>query len=827
MNKVFRYCLLAIILLTSSQSFAQKPKSYSSSEILQKLQRLNVLGSVLYVAAHPDDENTRVITYLNNDSHFNTGYLSATRGDGGQNLVGPEIRESLGVIRTQELLAARRVDGGKQYFSRANDFGYSKNPEETFEIWDKEQVLADFVKVFRMHKPDVVITRFPTDGGGGHGHHTASAILAGEAFELATDPNAYPASAAEFGVWQPKLLVFNTHPWFYERQGIDFNVEEFLSLDLGEYNALLGQSYTEIAAQSRSQHKSQGFGATGSRGVAMEYFKYVAGDEPEQNLLEGLNTSWNRVSGGEKVGYHIDNALMNFDPVNPTLIIDDLLLAYNELNGLEDVFWKEIKQKEIKELIRACTGLYLEAKADSYSYTPGDSIKISLEAINRSDRELEISGMDVQGYGSFQINQKLFNNRPFNNDKNIVIKSNETLTQPYWLVSEGTVGMYKVEDEKMIGQPENQPALKSTISIKIGEVYLDYTIPLIYKKNDPVEGEVYRPIAIVPPIAMNIENQVYLFKNGEKNKVTVKVIAGQDSVAGQVELRYPKGWKVKPKKFDVAFDFKGQEKELTFELSPPTKESEDIITMIATVDGEIYTKGMTIIEYDHIPTQTLFPDASARIVHVNIEKRGEKVGYIAGAGDLVPVSLRQIGYEVVMLMDDDINLVNLKQYDAVVLGIRAFNTNDKLKFQNKILHEYVKAGGNVIVQYNTSHRLVTKDIAPYELELSRDRITVEEAKIKVLAKDHPVMNQPNVITEKDFDGWVQERGLYFPNSWDDHFVPILSGHDPDEPDREGGLLVAKYGEGYFIYTGYSWFRQLPAGVPGAYRIFANMISIGK
>lgn len=810
-----------------SELYAQKPKSYNSAEIIHKLNRLNVLGSALYVAAHPDDENTKVITYLSNEKHFHTGYLSATRGDGGQNLIGAEIREELGVIRTQELLTAREIDGGVQYFSRANDFGYSKTPDETFNIWNREEVLEDFVKVFRMHKPAVVITRFPTDGGGGHGHHTASAILAEEAFELAADASAYPESAKEFGVWQAKLLVFNTHPFFYKRTGREFDASKFLTLDLGEYNPLLGQSYTEIAALSRSQHKSQGFGATGTRGSATEYFKYVAGEKPDSTLLEGLNTSWTKIKGGDQVAYHVENALVNFDPLNPYLVVKDLIKAYEALDAIDNKYWKGIKQEEIKDLILACTGLYMELKADSYSYTKGDSISVSLEVINRSEADITFSSLDIQGYQSFQVNQKLIFNRPFNMDKYFDIKSNEPYSQPYWLREKGTLGMYKVSDRSMIGQPQNPDALRATASLKIGTVYLDYELPIVFKKNDPVDGEVYRPIAIIPSISLSIDDKVYIFNNGEKKAIRVKATSGKDSVSGEIKLDLPKGWVVNPQSVSFSLAAKEQEQDFVFEVTPPKSESTGSVTAVASLGGDSYSQNVQVIAYDHIPTQTVFSDASSKIVNINIAKKGDLLGYVDGAGDGIPASLRQIGYTVDMLDNSAINLENLSKYDAVILGVRAYNTNDKLKFLNTVLHAYVKGGGTVIVQYNTSHRLVTDQIAPYPIQLSRDRVTVEEATVNILDEKHPVITGPNKITQDDFDGWVQERGLYFPNEWDDKFTPILSSNDPGESNKKGGLLVAEYGEGYFIYTGYSWFRQLPAGVSGAYRIFANMISIGK
>ncbi len=819
--------LLLSLLFLSFSSLSQQPKKPNAAEIQHMLEKLNVLGSALYVAAHPDDENTRMITYLANEKHFNTAYLSATRGDGGQNLIGKEIRELLGIIRTQELLAARRTDGGKQYFSRANDFGYSKNPEETLEIWNEDEVLADFVRTFRKHRPDIIITRFPENGGGGHGHHTASAILAGKAFKLSADKNAYPKQVEKYGTWQPKRLFFNTHPWFFRRQGIEMDTSEFFTADLGTYNPLLGKSYSEIAAESRSMHKSQGFGSTGSRGTAIEYFEFKYGDEPEEDIFEGIDTSWGRVKGGKKVAAYVEEALMSYDPKNPALIIPDLVQAYNAMEGIKDEYWKALKQNEVKQIIKACAGMYLEIKADQFAYCPGDSIKLSVEAINRSDADFTLSAIDFKGLQSYQIGQKLFNNRPYNSDKKYVLGSDLAYSDPYWLQEPGTLGMYKVFEDDLIGTPENAPALNATVTILIGETYLDYEIPIIYKRNDPVDGEVYRPVEITPPVFVNISEKVYVFGNGESKEIDVVVVAGRDSIQGDLSLEVPKGWKIQPESCEVALDSKDMESHYKFILTPPAKQSSGDLKANVKIGEATYKNGLVRIEYDHIPVQALYPESSAKIVKIELEKRGSKVGYIQGPGDDIPASLMQVGYDVAELTNGEIEAENLAAYDAVIVGIRAFNTNDKLKFQKEELYEYVKNGGTVIVQFNTAHRLVTEEFAPLPIKLSRDRVSVEEAEIRVLMPDHPVLNSPNKITEADFADWVQERGLYFPTEWDESYDAVLSSNDPSEDPLDGGLLVGKYGEGYFVYTSYSWFRQLPAGVPGAYRIFTNLISIGK
>lgn len=827
MTVKLRIC--ALLLLLPAILSAQAPKKYNAAEIQELLEKLNVLGSVMYVAAHPDDENTQMIAYFANERKYRTAYMSATRGDGGQNLIGPEIRELLGLIRTQELLAARRTDGGEQFFSRANDFGYSKDPDETFNIWDREEVLGDFVWNIRKFRPDVLITRFSLEPKVTHGHHTASAVLANEAFDLTNDKNAYPEQLEYVKTWQPERIFWNLSWWFFRNTGREMDTTNLVSIDIGEYNPLLGKSYNEISAESRSMHKSQGFGSTGTRGADVEYLQHWKGSEASDDPFEGINTTWSRIEGSETAARYAQSAEDNFDPANPAAIVPDLIAAAKALEKLDDDFWKEIKLREISTLIKACTGMYLEVKANEYAAVPGDSIKVSFEAINRSDVYAKLTDLRFTSLGlqPNTLNQELSYNEPFMLDLNVRLPENLPYSQPYWLVGNASLGMYTVEDQLLRGLPENKPAVMAAATVEIDGYFLDYEMPLIYKRNDPVDGEVYRPFVISPPVFMNIKEKVYVMANGDSKEVTVKVTAGKDNISGSSYLVLPEGWTSKPEAFDFEMEMKGTELEFVFEVTPPKAQSEGEIFSEVKLDGQSFNNSLTTIDYTHFPIQTLFSKSSAKVVNIDIAKRGQNIGYIMGAGDEIPASLRQIGYNVWEMNDEDITDENLAGLDAVILGVRAYNTQDRLKFHQDKLMNFVKNGGNMIVQYNTNRRLVLDDVGPYPLQLSRDRVTVEEAEVRILAPDHPVMNIPNKITEADFDGWVQERGLYFPDEWDERYVPILSSNDPGETPKDGGLLVAQYGEGYYIYSGYSWFRELPAGVSGAYRLFTNMISIGK
>lgn len=821
-TKSLLVCLLAAITF---YSFSQAPKKYHSGEVRQMLEKLNVLGTVLYVAAHPDDENTRMIAYFANERHMRTAYLSATRGDGGQNLIGPEIREELGLIRTQELLAARRTDGGQQFFSRANDFGYSKDPDETFNIWNRDEVLADFVWVFRKFRPDIIITRFNDEAGRNHGHHTASAILAKEAFELSNDETAYPEQLDYVATWQPKKIFWNTGWWWFRNTGRD--TTGLSTFNVGTYNPLLGKSDTEMAAESRSMHKSQGFGSSGSRGEETEYLEQWGGNKTD-NPFDDIATSWDRIEGSEGVKFYIQKALNEYDETNPSLILESLVLARRELKKLDDDFWVDIKTKEIDKLIKAVSGLFIELKANDNSYAVGDSIVIGLEAINRSPAEISLESIQFnQWINPVSIGTTLIDNKRFTSELNFILPKGMSYSNPYWLVDKGSLGMYSVQDQALRGKPENDPVLSAEVAINVGGEQINLTIPVIYKRTDPVDGEVYEPISIGPPVMVNMSGGVLVFGDDQPKSIDVRVIAGKQNVEGNVGLNLPAGWTSEPSSKTFSLSNKGEEQIFTFDVTPPKKASEGKISAIAVLDGKEYKKGLSIIEYDHFPKQTLYPDAEVRIVRLDLKKKGNLIGYIEGAGDAIPQNLKEVGYNVEYLQKDDVVAESLAKYDAIILGVRAFNTVEWLSFKNVELFKYAENGGNLIIQYNTSHSLVTQDIAPYDLKLSRDRVAVEGAEVRILNKNHPVLQGPNKITDKDFENWVQERGLYFPNEWSDDFTPILSSNDPGESPKDGGLLVAKYGKGYYIYSGYSWFRELPAGVPGAYRLFVNMISIGK
>ncbi len=832
MNR-FRQILTAglIITLFTFSTQAQAPKKLNAAEIKQALNKLEVLGSVLYMAAHPDDENTRMIAFMANELKMRTGYLAMTRGDGGQNLVGTEIREYLGIIRTQELLAARRRDGGEQFFSRTNDFGFSKNPDETFTIWDKDDALADVVWNIRRFRPDVIITRFDTTrvpGGRMHGHHTASALLAQEAFDIANDPNVYPEQLKYVKPWQPKGLYWNTYNFGRANFRSDHEGEPgFYTFDLGTYNPLLGKSYDEISAISRSQHKSQGFGSTGRRGSYKEFLMHWKGEAPKGDIFANIDNSWNRIKGGKKIGTLIKKANDSYRIEDPSAVVPLLMEARELMLDLDEDYWTAVKLEEIDQVIKSAMGLYLEVATREFSAVAGESVAMYFEATNRSDVKARLLSVGIPALGyQLGVNKDLSNNQSLLQNDTITIDAGTAASQPYWLEKDATLGMYRVDDQKLIGLPENPAALFATFLLEVDGKPFQYETEVVFKRNDRVKGEFYRPFVITPPVMANIKEGVLVFPDNEPKTVNVVVTAGKAGVKGQVKLNLPDGWKSSPAQVEYNLKEKNAEATYQFQVLPPVDPQEAYIGVQAEYQGQVYDRGLKVINYDHIPIQTIFPKSNTKVTRVNLNKTGQYVGYIMGSGDAVPEALEQVGYQVTLLDPNNINAASLEGFDAVIVGVRAYNTIDRMRFVQPELMEYVKKGGTVINQYNTSMRNQPQ-IGPYPFSISRDRVTVEGAEVRILAPDHPVINGPNKITQKDFEGWVQERGLYFPNRWDDKYTPILSSNDPGESPKNGGLLVAEYGDGYFIYSGYSWFRELPAGVPGAFRIFTNMISIGQ
>ncbi len=816
---------------------AQTPKSYTSSEILLQLKKLNVLGNVLYMAAHPDDENTRLLAYLANEKKYRTGYLSLTRGDGGQNLIGDEQGIDLGLIRTQELLAARRIDGAEQFFSRAFDFGYSKSPEEALGIWGHEEILSDAVWVIRKFRPDIIIARFPTTGEGGHGHHTASAIIAEEAFDAAADPNKFPEQF-KYGVqpWQAKRLLWNT----FNFGGTNTQSDSQLKIDVGMYNPLLGKSYGEIAALSRSQHKSQGFGVPAQRGSSIEYFKTIKGAAASNDLMEGITTSWDRLlSEGEltnrpvkenNIQSAIDSIILHFDAEHPEYSVLPLTELYKRISTLAPSYMQEQKLTAISNLIEQCSGLFMEATALNQLNTIGDSIKINISINNRLGSPFE--KLKVQLFDSSLAFTKLEKNQ--NNSKTITcfIAAATAPTQPYWLEEQKEIGRFKVSNQTLIGLPEDNH------HTALFELYINgITIPIkksvFYKFTDPVKGELYEPIQLVYPAFVNTSPSLILFNNSDKNKNKAIEYTLQSNLALSTPYQFNGLFDTKgPPVFDSSLSLtKGVKRKLSLTINSDSIPAHAALELGGELSNPAFYEhqyfSVKKISYDHIPDILYHYYDATKIIKMDLKISGTAVGYISGAGDKVPEALEQMGYKVTILREADITANNLHQFDAIVTGVRAYNTNDWMGNVYDVLMNYVKEGGVLLVQYNTSNFIsnVKSKIGPYDFNISRTRITDETATVNFLLPNHPALNYPNKITADDFKAWIQERSIYHAEKIDSNYQRIFSMKDPGEKDmQDGSLIISNYGKGRFIYTGLVFFRELPAGVPGAYRLFANLIS---
>ncbi|NLR57981.1 PIG-L family deacetylase [Chitinophaga polysaccharea] len=821
-----RYTALVIILLAAIglPAMAQPSPAWNAADIRLQLKKLDTLGSVLYVAAHPDDENTRLLGYLAKEKLYRTGYLSLTRGDGGQNLVGNEQSELLGLIRTQELLAARRIDGAEQFFTRAQDFGFSKNPQETFTIWDREKILGDVVYMIRKFQPDVIICRFPADSRAGHGHHTASAMLAAEAFTAAADPKRYPEQLKLVKPWQAKRILWNT----FSFGSINTTADDQFKIDVGAFNPLLGKGFGEIAAESRSQHKSQGFGVPASRGSSLEYFLTIKGGTPKKDLLDDVNTSWSRVAGGDKVGHLVDAALAAYNMDDPSASVPALLEIRSAIQALPDGYWRNLKLAETEQLIYACAGLWAEAYSTAPTVVPGTNMEATVQLINRGNIKVTLEQIDLPGKPNAAGQQELGYNKFTSISQTLAVPANTPESQPYWLAAAHRVGMYVINDPLLVGNPENIPPLQAKIRFRIGGQEFNITRPLQYKYTDPVKGEIYQPLVIAPPVVADLNSQVYIFTDTKPQPVPIKIKAMADQVQGTVKLQLPAGFVATESSLPFNLAQKGDEVEVRFNIHPEkniTDNHADTFTVVMQTNGKEYTQSLQQIRYDHIPLITLFPPAAARLVSVNLKHNGNRLGYIPGAGDMVAASLRQVGYDVTELTEKDIMSGNLQQYDAIIAGVRAYNVNARMKYWQPRLMEYVNNGGKLIVQYNVNSPLVTNNLGPYPFNLSRDRVTDENAAVHFINPKDPVFHYPNEITAADFNGWVQERGLYYTTNADKAYDKLFTMHDQGESPLDGSTLVAHYGKGAYVYTGLSFFRQLPAGVPGAYRLFVNLISV--
>jgi LmbE family N-acetylglucosaminyl deacetylase len=780
MRKIFVFIVAFFALLTNA--VAQK----NSAEIIAQIKGLKTVGSVLYFAAHPDDENNSFLPYLTKERNYRTAYLSLTRGDGGQNLIGKEQGIELGMIRSQELLAARRIDGAEQYFSTAYEFGFSKSSDEALQIWDHEKVLSDAVWIIRKFQPDIIITRFPRDARAGHGHHSASAIIANEAYIAAADPTKFPEQFKYgVGVWKAKRILWNT----FNFGTVNTTNENQLKVQVGGYNPIIGKSYGEIGAEARTMHKSQGEGRPRRRGASYEFFELTGGDTAKTDIMEGVNTSWSRLQANA-VETNIDKIVSSYNLNDPAASVPALVKLYQQINALPASNWKNYKLDQVQDIIKSCAGIYIEATTQQQQVIPGESVTVQFLFNQRSNANGILQSVQLPSKDSV-LNKPLMNNQNFEFSYALMVPADKAISQPYWLENPKTEGMFLVKDQLLIGKSENDPAFEGTVKVEIEKQLFSFKIPVEYKYTDPTKGDVYQPIAVVPAVETKYNKEVNLVAPGAPVTVSYQTIT-HNGTSQQTDILL--------------------------------KNSSDKLPQNA---NGIYTK---YIAYDHIPTITYFPTANTKIVPITVNNTAKHIGYIDGAGDKLPEALTELGAAVTHLTESDISLEYLKQFDAIVVGIRAYNMYAYLTEKNDILNAYVNQGGNLIVQYLKSNQVGIKPVkvGPYKFSVnSGKRVTQEDVPVTFTLPNHTVLNTPNKITATDFENWVQERSTYQSDSFDSHFEAPLTMNDKWETPSNGSLLIAPYGKGNMVYLSLVLFRQLPAGNAGAYKLLANIISLPK
>ncbi|MCH2234666.1 MAG: PIG-L family deacetylase [Crocinitomicaceae bacterium] len=809
---------MRIILFIFSFALFSTQAQKSSAEIYVDIQKLHSLKRVLYIAAHPDDENTRALAWFSLGEKAETAYLSLTRGDGGQNLIGDELSEDLGVLRTQELLAARSWDGARQFFTRAVDFGYSKSAKESLQKWGNE-VLEDVVLIIRKFKPDVIVTRFPPDKRGGHGHHTASCMLAMEAFDKAADPNYLPEQVKEFGTWKTTAVYWNSSIWWDKDLATTAaNDPNYLVADIGGYNPLLGMSYNEIGTIARSQHKCQGFGAVRERGSRTEYFQWLKGDRLKDNFFEKNTLSWDQF-GNPVFTTNFDKLLNEFDFIHLENNITSLLAIRTALSAFEPQSIRDEKIRLCDEIIANCLGLYTELSAEDYAFTQNENLALKLRVLSRNNESIELVSAKILDQ-TIEYGEVLETNNYF--EKELDLEQNLSLSGPYWLFGK-TTNLFEVSDKTNLGQAESRPTVTATLKFKIRNGHFEIVLPAQHIWRDPSYGERRREVISCPPFTANFDSDLAIVKPGASKAIKVKLHSFIQNSTQEVHIAAPKGWKVNPEMQTVNFEKKHEEKWIEFEISASSEAENGSIILEDNLGNTLYS--LTEITYDHIPPQTIFKPSNMPCLKLDAKIKEGTVAYIKGVDDAVPAAIRELGFEVEEYEVKDLADLNLSTYSTVVLGIRIYNVFPELTNHDEKLFSYVENGGNLIMQYNTASRSAAdKTYGPFPFKLTRNRVTEEDAPVTFLEPDHPILNSPNKITTADFENWVQERGLYFAGDWSSEYKALFGWHDEGEEDQTGALIVAQHGKGRFIYTGISFFRELPKGVAGAYRLFANLLS---
>ena len=815
--------LCAIICLcVSVAAYAQQVRPTSADKIYSEIVQLRHLVNVLYVAAHPDDENTRLLAWLVNDRHIRTGYLSLTRGDGGQNILGSEQGEALGLIRTHELMEARKLDGAEQFFTRAIDFGFSKTHEETFRHWSEDLLTNDAVWVIRKFRPDVVICRFPPNTMAGHGQHAASAIIAAKAFEAAGNPAKFPDQLKYYPAWQPKRLLLNTYR-FGDRNTTS---EDQFKIGVGQYLPGLGMGAGELAGQSRSIHKSQGAGTPSVPGVQTEYFKLVAGDSLSKSLFDGIDITWSRVNRAD-IGEDLKLIADNYDFRRPDKSIPALLAIREKLKTVSDEYWRAEKSEELEKVILDCTGLMAELYAKQPQAVKGAQLPFTLHLIARSAYPLTLTGIKW-GNTDTSMTLRISNDTLLTFEQRISVPGTAPISEPYWLSTpHNTADLFTIPSDAVLGLPETPNDLNAELELTVNDSKFKVKVPLSYKKLDPVKGDVVEQLRVVPDATLAFSSQIMITNPNGSVKADVRVHAFKDMAGTTLTISGNSSPIVSVTGINLTA---GADTIIAVNIDAKQASAEGPgdfrLNAALSYGGVMYNKSQRLIQYSHIPTLQYFTTPIAKVLRPTWKCTARRIGYIEGAGDYIPAFLRLAGLDVDVLKESDLaNAANLKKYDAIVTGIRAVNVEKRMANWLPVLFDYARNGGTLVMQYNTTQDMATTKLGPYPFTLASDqRVTEEDAKITFTDSMATLLNYPNKITDADFTGWVQERGLYFASKWDENYHTLFSMHDAGEQPLTGGTLYTKIGKGNYIYTSLSFSRQLPAGNKGAIRLLMNMLS---
>jgi LmbE family N-acetylglucosaminyl deacetylase len=877
-NRFLRVGLLAATLAAAPALPAPAPAQQAGASEYEgaaglglALRRLGTAKRVLMIGAHPDDEYTPLLAHLALGEGADVAYLSLTRGEGGQNGIGTELGEALGILRTEELLAARRADGAEQFFSRAYDFGFSKNADEAFRHWPREELLRDVVAVIRRYRPDVVVTVFSGTPADGHGQHQVSALVGREAFEAAGDPGRFPEQLAA-GLRPHRAAKLYQSLW----RGAESST---LRLQVGAFDPLLGRSPYQLAMASRSRHRSQDMGRPEPAGPQWAYLRRFpaagpASDAatPEASLFAGVDSTLSAAAiadagrrGRLAAAFAEYQSLAQrlrreANPLEPGRLVPELARALALLDradaalagdaspAAEELRFRVAAEREdARAALARAAGTVFEATADDARIVPGETLTVTATLWNGGERPVRVAALEPAlppGWTAEPLDSLARAVAPgavAARRFRVRVPADAATSGAYFLRRPRAGDLYAwTGDREVDGLPFEPAPVRVRARVAVESAELPLTAEATFREVDPRQGELRRPVLVVPAVSVLLEPAASVLAVPEagggaspaplRYRVRLRAEA-PGGIAGTLRLALPRGWSAEPQAAPVRFAAPGEQREVDFMVRAPAGVAPGDYPVRAAFeaeDGRRFERGVQLVDYPHVRARPLLHEAASRVRAADVRvPSGLKVAYVTGAGEEGPGVLAQLGIVPDLLDAEALATRDLSRYDVVVAGSRAYEVRADLAAHNARLLEYVRRGGTLIVQYN-KYELVEGGFTPYPLTMARphDRVTDEAAPVRVLDPAHPVFTWPNRITERDFEGWIQERGLYFARTWDPHYTPLLETGDPGEAPLRGALLVAPYGEGTYVYTGLAFFRQLPEGVPGAWRLFANLLALG-